>query len=65
VEGLVLTAAQIKALADLPSRPRLLAAVLGSMAAPLTSLAGVLTGLPRNLVYALDQVRKRQEQAAA
>jgi len=34
VEGLVLTAAQIKVLADLPSRPQLLAKVLGSMAAP-------------------------------
>jgi len=65
VEGLVLTAAQIKALADLPSRPQLLAKALGSMAAPLTGLAGVLSALPRNLVYALDQIRKRQEQAAA
>src|SRR2546425_11434843 len=65
VEGLVLTAAQIKALADLPSRPQLLAVVLGSMAAPLTGLAAVLGALPRNLVYALDQIRKRQEQAAA
>jgi len=36
-----------------------------SMAAPLTGLAGVLSALPRNLVYALDQIRKRQEQAAA
>lgn len=65
VEGLVLTAAQIKVLADLPSRPQLLAATVRSMAAPLTGLAGVLSALPRNLVYALDQIRKRQEQAAA
>jgi large subunit ribosomal protein L10 len=65
VEGLILTAAQIKRLADLPARPQLLASALGSMRAPLTSLAGVLSGLQRNLVYALDQIRKRQEQAAA
>ncbi len=64
VEGRVLTASQIKSLAELPSRPQLLASVLGSMQAPLSGLAGVLTGLQRNLVYAVEQIRKQQERAA-
>jgi large subunit ribosomal protein L10 len=64
VEGRVLTASQIKSLAELPSRPEILASVLGSMQAPLGGLVGVLTGLQRNLVYAVEQIRKQQEQAA-
>lgn len=64
VEGLILNAAQVRGLADLPSRSQLLSSALGSMRAPLSGLAGVLTGLQRNLVYALDQIRKKHEQAA-
>lgn len=63
VEGRVLTASQIKALADLPSRAHLLAAAVGTMMAPLAGLAGALTGLQRNLVYALDQIRRQKEAA--
>ncbi len=64
IEGQVMTADQIKRLADLPSRSHLLSSVLGSMQAPLVGLVGVLTGLQRNLVYAVDQIRAKQEQAA-
>lgn len=63
VEGRVLTADQIKALADLPSKGQLLATALGSMRAPLVGLASVLTGLQRNVVYALDQIRRQKEAA--
>lgn len=64
VEGRVMTTDQIKRLAGLPSRAQLLSLALGSMKAPLARLAGVLTGLQRNLVYALDQIRKQKEAAA-
>jgi large subunit ribosomal protein L10 len=64
IEGRVMPADQIRRLADLPSKRHLLASVLASMQAPLAGLAGVLTGLQRNLVYALDQIRKKQEHAA-
>jgi len=64
VEGRIMTADQLKSLADLPSRAQLLAAAVGSIQAPLAGLAGTLTGLQRNLVYALDQIRKQREQAA-
>lgn len=61
VEGRILSADQIKRLAELPSRPELLAQALGSIASPLYGLMGVLTGLQRNLVYALDQIRQKLE----
>ena len=64
VEGRVLTADQVKALADLPSRNQLLAMVFGSLKAPMVGVAGVLVALQRNLVYALDQIRQKQESAA-
>lgn len=63
VEGRVMSADQIRGLADLPSKPQLLAAALGAMKASVSGLAGVLTGLQRNLVYALDQIRKQKEAA--
>jgi large subunit ribosomal protein L10 len=64
VEGRVLTAEQVRALADLPSRNQLLAMAFGNMKAPMAGVASVLVALPRNLVYALDQLRQKQEGAA-
>jgi large subunit ribosomal protein L10 len=64
VEGRVMTADQVKSLADLPGKPQLRARVLGALQAPAAGLVGVLQGLQRNLVYALDQIRKQKEAAA-
>lgn len=65
VSGRVFDEAQTKALADLPSRQELLARLVAGVAGPLSGLAGVLAGLPRKLVYALDQIRQQQQQRAA
>ena len=51
-EGAV-SAAEITALADLPSRDVLLAQLAGALAAPLRQLAGLFEALPRNLAYGL------------
>src|SRR4051794_11819809 len=48
-----LTADQIRALADLPSRDVLLSQLAGAMAAPMQQFAGLLQALPRNLAYGL------------
>jgi len=53
VDGSVLSAADLVALADLPPRDVLLARVAGAMAAPLQQMAGLLAALPRNLAYGL------------
>jgi large subunit ribosomal protein L10 len=63
VSGRVYDEARTRALADLPGRQELLAKVVGTIAAPLTGFAGVLAALPRNLVYALDQLQKQREAA--
>lgn len=63
VEGRVLSADQVKALAEMPSKPQMRAIALGALQAPLYGLAGVLTGLPRNLVYALSQIQKQKDAA--
>ena len=63
VEGKVIDADSVKALASLPSREVLIAKALGSMQAPITGFVNVLSGSLRNLVYALEAVRKQKESA--
>ena len=60
MDGAVLPAEQLDALAKLPPKEVLLAKVAGGMQAPLTGFAGALQGLLRNLVYVVDQVRQQQ-----
>ena len=50
----VLSAADITALADLPSREELLARFAGALQAPLVKTAGLLQALPRNFAYGLS-----------
>lgn len=64
LEGKVVDEAQVKALADLPSREVLLAQVLRGMQAPLAGMANVLQGPIRKLGYALEEVRKLKEAEA-
>ena len=63
VEGKVINADGVKALASLPPRTVLIARVLGSMQAPIVGLVNVLQGNIRNLVYTLDAVRQQKESA--
>jgi len=44
-------------LANLPSKLELRAKVVGTLAAPLSGIVGVLSANIRNLVYAVDQIR--------
>ena len=59
----VLTPADIKSLAALPSREVLVAKLLGTMNAPITSFVRVLNAVPNSLVYVLEAVRKQKEAA--
>jgi large subunit ribosomal protein L10 len=56
----ILAAAEVKALAALPSRNVLIAKMLGSMNAPITGLVNVMQANIRNIVYVLDAVRKQK-----
>jgi large subunit ribosomal protein L10 len=61
----LLSAADITALAELPSREELLARFAGALQAPLAKTAGVLAALPRNFAYGLAALIDRQSAAAA
>ena len=65
LNGSVVSGAQLEALADLPAREQIIAQVVGVIAMPLRNTVGVLSALPRNLVNALDQIRKQKEEAHA
>ena len=65
LEGQPVSAAQLEALASLPPRDVLIAQVVGTIAMPLRNAVGVLSALPRNLVNALDQIRKQKEESQA
>lgn len=54
----VLEIAEVAALGDLPSREALVARAVGSIAAPLRGLVGVMQGNVRQLVYVLDAIQK-------
>ena len=56
----ILTAADLTALADLPSREELLARFAGALQAPLARTAGLLAALPRNFAYGLSALIDKQ-----
>jgi large subunit ribosomal protein L10 len=64
VEGQVLSPGQITALAELPPREVLLGRMLSSMQSPLVGLVGVLQGVLRQLMYALQAIKEAKEQAS-
>lgn len=63
LEGKVIDVGGVKALASLPPREVLIAQLLGTMQAPITGFVRVLNGIPSNLVYALEAIRKQKESA--
>lgn len=65
MKGLVLSADQVQALADLPPREVVLAQLLGSIQGPLATLAGLLTAPLRELTYILQQRGAQAEEAPA
>lgn len=58
--GKAIGAADIQALADLPSREVLLAKLLGTINAPVANFVGVLAAVPGSFVRALDAVRAKK-----
>lgn len=60
-DGQVLSPAQVKALATLPTREQLLAQVVGTIAAPLTGLVGVMGANVRGIVTVLNAIKEAKE----
>lgn len=64
IDGEVIDAEGVKALAKLPTREVLIAQVLGGLNAPISGFANVLQGTIRSVVYALNAVKEKKEQEA-
>jgi large subunit ribosomal protein L10 len=60
-DGSLLSASDLSALADLPSRDVLLARLAGALAAPMQQMAGLLQALPRNLAYGISALIEQRE----
>jgi len=60
VERMVIDAAGVQALSELPPKEVLIARMMGSLNAPITNFVGVLSATLRSLVYAIDAVRKQK-----
>ena len=63
MSGKALSAKDVEALADLPSREVLLAQFAGALQAPLVKTASLLQALPRNFAYGLKALIEQQEAA--
>lgn len=64
IDGQVVDADGVKALAKLPTRDVLIAQVLGGLNSPIAGFANVLQGSIRKVVYALNAVKEKKEQEA-
>jgi large subunit ribosomal protein L10 len=64
MEGEILSAEQVTAIADLPSRDELIAKVVGGISSPLYGIVNVLSGPLRSFAYVLQARRDQLEQAA-
>jgi large subunit ribosomal protein L10 len=60
-----MSAADVKALAEVPPREQLLAELAGLMAAPAQQFVNLLDAVPRDFAYALNALIEKQEGAAA
>ncbi|HKQ97513.1 MAG TPA: 50S ribosomal protein L10 [Candidatus Polarisedimenticolia bacterium] len=65
VDGRLVGAKEIKAIADLPPRPVLVARLLGALRQPMVRLVTVLQAPARDVVRAMDQIAKKKDGAAA
>jgi len=65
LDGKVVDAAMLDALADLPSRDQLIAQFVGTIAAPIRNFLGAMQAVPRDFVGVLAAIKKKQEEGAA
>ncbi len=65
LQGVILSKADIEKLATLPSRQVLLQQVVGTIAAPMSQLVGVLQQKVATVLYVLKAVQEKKEKATA
>ncbi len=60
LDGKFISKEQVEALASLPSREQLLAQVVGTMNAPVSSFVNVLAGNVRSILYVLNSIKEQK-----
>ena len=65
LQGAMLTAKDVEALAAMPSREIMLGKLVGTIAAPMSSLVGVLNQKVASLLYVLKAIEEKKAKAAA
>lgn len=65
VERRAVSAEEVGALADLPSRDELLGSIAGSLTAGVAGIVGVLAGVMRDIAYLVEEVARRPQAGAA
>jgi large subunit ribosomal protein L10 len=65
IGGKVISAKDVEALAELPSREVLLAQFAGALQAPMVKMAGLLQAMPRNFAYGLKALIDQKSESAA
>lgn len=60
-EGVLIGTDKLEEIANLPNREEILGTLAVTLQAPLRGLASALSGVMRNLAYALEAVRKQKE----
>lgn len=60
IEKQVYDGSRLKELAALPSRPEIVASILGSINAPVSGIVGVLNAVVRDVVGVLDAIEKKK-----
>ena len=64
IQGKVVSAAEVEQIADLPSREQMLGTLVGTVAAPMTQLVGVINQKLSSLIYVLKAVQEKKEASA-
>jgi len=62
LDGKAVGAADLKAIAELPSKEVLLARLVGTLVAPHRGLLGVLSGVPRQVVTVINAIKDKKAQ---
>ena len=62
MDGKAVTAADLKAISELPSKDVLMARLVGTLVAPHRGILGVLNGVPRQLVQVINAIKEKKAQ---
>lgn len=61
IDGAVLSADEVRRVAELPAKPVLIAQIMGLLNAPVTGVAGTIQAVFTSLAVAVDEIRKQKE----